>query len=61
MSDAATLDKPAAAPSGATQGAAPGRTAAQARRRRLLTWLAIAVLVGAALYGVYAFLFNGRT
>ncbi|MGZ6019367.1 MAG: HlyD family secretion protein [Phenylobacterium sp.] len=61
MSDAATLDKPAAAPSGATHAAAPGRTAAQARRRRLLTWLAIAVLVGAALYGVYAFLFNGRT
>ena len=41
MSNAATLDKTAAAPA----GVAPSRSAAQARRRRLLIWLAIAVVV----------------
>jgi membrane fusion protein (multidrug efflux system) len=34
---------------------------ARARRRRLLTWLAIAVVVGAVLYGLYALMFAGRT
>jgi membrane fusion protein, multidrug efflux system len=57
MSNAATLDKTAAAPA----GVAPSRSAAQARRRRLLIWLAIAVVVGAVLYGIYAFLFTGKT
>ncbi|HLZ73696.1 HlyD family efflux transporter periplasmic adaptor subunit [Phenylobacterium sp.] len=64
MADAATLDKPAAptgAATGASLGAKPGPSAAQARRRRLLIWLAAAVVVGAALYGVYAFLFTGKT
>ena len=56
MSNAATLDKTAAAPA----GVAPSRSAAQGRRRRLLTWLAIAVVAGVVLYGVYAFLFAGK-
>jgi len=40
-------------------GAAP--TAARSRRRQLLTWLAIAVVVGLVLYGLYALLFAGKT
>jgi membrane fusion protein (multidrug efflux system) len=42
---------------------APEKTAraAKGRRRRLLTGLAIVVVVGAAAYGVYALLFTGRT
>jgi membrane fusion protein (multidrug efflux system) len=40
--------------------AASARPAA-ARRRRLLTWLAIAVVAAVALYGVYAMLFAGKT
>jgi membrane fusion protein (multidrug efflux system) len=55
MSDTATLAKAPAAGPAATQ------TAAKARRRRLLIWLAIVVVVGAALYGVYAFIFAGKT
>lgn len=39
--------------------ASPAR--ATARRRRLLTWLAIAVVVGLVLYGLYALLFAGKT
>src|ERR1700761_6180928 len=62
MSNAATLDKTSAAPIGVAPGAAaPGRSAAQARRRRLLTWLAIAVVAAAVLYGVYALLFTGKS
>jgi membrane fusion protein (multidrug efflux system) len=57
MSDTATLAKPAAAPT----GAAPGPNAARARRRRLLAILAVVVVIGAVLYGVYAVLFTGKT
>jgi membrane fusion protein (multidrug efflux system) len=35
--------------------------AARARRRRLLTWLAVAVVVGIAAYAAYALLFGGKT
>jgi membrane fusion protein (multidrug efflux system) len=52
MTDTAT-----AARSAAPAKARPGI----ARRRRLLTWLAVAVVAGVALYGVYALLFAGRT
>lgn len=31
------------------------------RRRQLLTWLAVAVVIGAVLWAVYAFLFAGKT
>lgn len=55
MSDTATLAKPAAI------GPAPGVAAARARRRRLLIWLAIAVVAGALVFGVYLFLFGGKT
>src|SRR5947209_17796545 len=41
--------------------AADPAAAARARRNRLLMWLAIVVVAGAALYGVYAFLFSGKT
>ena len=61
MSDTAALEKPAAAHAGAAPGVKSGPSAAQARRRRLLTWLAVVVVVGAVLYGVYAFLFTGKT
>jgi membrane fusion protein, multidrug efflux system len=62
MSNTAALDKTAAAPAGLAAGpAVSGRSAAQTRRRRLLTWLAIAVVAGAVLYGIYAFLFTGKT
>jgi membrane fusion protein, multidrug efflux system len=55
MSDTATLAKaPASIPSAAT-------IAARARRRRLLIWLAIAVVAGAAAYGAYALIFSGKT
>lgn len=59
MSDTATLAKPAPGASGAAQVSAG--TAASARRRRLLTGLAIIVIAGGALYGVYALLFAGKT
>src|SRR6185437_1664395 len=60
MSDTATLAKsPVTAGPGART--APGPTAAKARRRRLLTWLAVAVVAGAVLYGIYAVLFSGKT
>jgi membrane fusion protein (multidrug efflux system) len=56
MSDTATLAKaPAAA------GASSTQAAAKARRRRMLIWLAILVVVGAVLYGLYAFIFSGKT
>ena len=51
MSDTATLARPA--PSTAT--------AAKARRSRLLVWLAIAVVVGAALFGVWWLLTSGKS
>ncbi|MFI4964481.1 MAG: HlyD family efflux transporter periplasmic adaptor subunit [Caulobacterales bacterium] len=56
MSDTATLAK---AP--ATAGPTASQTAAKARRRRLLAWLAIAVVVGGALYGAYVLIFSGKT
>ncbi len=58
MSDTAALEKPAAA---APARVASGPTAAQARRRRLLIVLAVLVVIGVALYAVYAVLFTGKT
>ena len=60
MSDTATLAKPAAA-AGAAPGPSAAQTAAKARRRRLLTWLAVLVVAGVVLYAVYALLFTGKT
>src|SRR3954452_20393770 len=37
------------------------QAAARDRRRQLLTWLAIAVVAAAALYGVWSFVFSGKT
>ncbi|MFL5297161.1 MAG: HlyD family efflux transporter periplasmic adaptor subunit [Phenylobacterium sp.] len=37
------------------------QAAARGRRRQLLTWLAIAVVAAAALYGVWSFVFSGKT
>jgi membrane fusion protein (multidrug efflux system) len=45
----------------ATAPAADRSAAPKARRRRLLIWLAIAVVVAAALYGVWTFAFGGKT
>ena len=45
----------------ATAAATSPARAANARRRQLLTWLAVAVAAGAVGYGVYALLFAGRT
>ncbi|MGZ3280552.1 MAG: HlyD family efflux transporter periplasmic adaptor subunit [Caulobacteraceae bacterium] len=53
MSDTATVTS--------INAAAARVSAAKARRRRLLTWLAIAVVVGLALYAAYALLFAGKT
>jgi membrane fusion protein (multidrug efflux system) len=53
MPDTATLDRPIAT-------AAPAAIA-RANRRRLLTWLAIAVVVGAALFGVWWLLTSGKS
>ncbi len=53
MSDTATVTS--------INAAAAKVSAAKARRRRLLTWLAIAVVVGVALYAVYALVFAGKT
>ncbi len=53
MSDTATVTS--------INAAATKVSAAKARRRRLLTWLAIAVVVGVALYSVYAVIFSGKT
>jgi membrane fusion protein (multidrug efflux system) len=41
--------------------AANPAAAARARRRRLLTWLALAVVAGVVLYGGYVLLFGGKT
>jgi membrane fusion protein (multidrug efflux system) len=54
MPDTATLARTAAP-------AASGVAAARANRRRLLTWLAIAVAVGAALFGAWWLLTSGRS
>ena len=50
MSDTATLARPVA----------PAAAAAKASRRRLLTWLAIAVVMGAALFGVWWLMTSGK-
>ncbi len=43
------------------QASSDPAAARNATRKRLLIWLAIAVVVAALLYGVYALLFGGRT
>lgn len=48
-------------PMSATAASLDPAIASRDRRRRLLTWLAVAVVAGVALYGVYALLFAGRT
>jgi membrane fusion protein (multidrug efflux system) len=53
MSDTATLARTAAA--------APGVTAAKASRRRLLTWLAVAVAAGAVLFGAWWLITSGKS
>jgi membrane fusion protein (multidrug efflux system) len=45
----------------APSNASPAAARARSRRRRYLTWLAIAVVVGLVAYGIYAVLFAGRT
>jgi membrane fusion protein (multidrug efflux system) len=45
----------------ATAAANRSATAAQARRRRLLTWLAIAVVAAGVLFGVWSFVFSGHS
>ncbi|HEY8003811.1 MAG TPA: HlyD family efflux transporter periplasmic adaptor subunit [Phenylobacterium sp.] len=58
MSNTATFAKaPALAPAPAADRALAGRT----RRRRLLTWLAVAVIVGLAAFGGWWLLFAGKT
>src|SRR5258708_11512828 len=54
MSDTATLARTAAP-------AASGVAAAKANRRRLLIWLAIAVVLGAAAFGVWWLLTSGKS
>jgi membrane fusion protein (multidrug efflux system) len=44
-----------------TASVLPAQKVATARRRRLLTWLAVGVLIAAAAYGAYALMFAGRT
>jgi membrane fusion protein (multidrug efflux system) len=59
MSNTATLSKaPAAEPAGAASRQA---ATARARRTRLLTWLAVAVLVAVALYGAWWLMFAGKS
>ena len=40
---------------------ANGLAAAKSRRRRLLIWLAIAVVIGSVFYGAYVLIFGGKT
>lgn len=58
MSNTATLAK---APTSGPTPAADSSLAARARRRRLLTWLAVAVIVGLAAFGAWWLIFAGRT
>ncbi|MDB5476396.1 MAG: EmrA/EmrK family multidrug efflux transporter periplasmic adaptor subunit [Phenylobacterium sp.] len=44
-----------------TASTVPDQKIATARRRRLLTWLAVAVVIAAVAYGAYALMFAGRT
>src|SRR5215475_12441448 len=43
------------------EAAAPTAAAQRSRRTQLLTWLAVAVVAAAALFGVWTFLFGGKT
>jgi membrane fusion protein (multidrug efflux system) len=61
MSDTATLAKSPAGAAGPGAPAAATRTAARTRRRNLLVWLALAVVAGLVLYGLYALVFSGKT
>lgn len=58
MSNTATLSK---APAAEPASAGTTQAAARARRTRLLTLLAIVVVVGAVLYGVWWLIFAGKT
>ncbi len=58
MSDTATIAKTSVA---SGLGVAQGVIAAKTRRRRMLTWLAIVVVVGAALFGVWWLLTSGKS
>jgi membrane fusion protein (multidrug efflux system) len=57
MSNTATLDK---APAAGTLGVGAQVNAAKARRRRMLIWLAVVVVIGVVLYGLYALIFSGK-
>jgi membrane fusion protein (multidrug efflux system) len=62
MSNTATLDKaPAVGATAPNLGANAQVNAAKGRRRRLLIWLAVVVIVGVGLYGLYALIFSGKT
>ncbi len=58
MSDTATLAKTSAA---SGLGVGQGVTVAKTRRRRLLTWLAIVVVLGALLFGGWWLLTSGKS
>jgi len=58
MSSTATLEK---APAAGALGVGSQVNAAKARRRRMLIWLAVVVVVGVVLYGLYALIFSGKT
>ena len=59
MSNTATFDKTGVEPGAGVQASGPA--AAKARRRQMLIYLAIVVVLGAVIYGVYALMFGGRT
>jgi membrane fusion protein (multidrug efflux system) len=61
MSNTATFAKSPAGPAGADAPPVSTQAAARVRRRRLLIWLAVAVVAGAGLYGLYALIFAGKT
>ena len=58
MSNTATLSK---APAAEPASPAAVQATARARRARLLTWLAVVVLVAAALYGAWWLIFSGKS
>jgi len=58
MSNTATLSK---APAAEPASPAAVQATARARRARLLTWLAVAVVVAAALYGAWWLIFSGKS
>jgi membrane fusion protein, multidrug efflux system len=61
MSNTATFAKSPSGPAGADAPPISTQAAARVRRRRLLIWLAVAVVAGAGLYGLYALIFSGKT